>query len=81
MKPIFDRRWKVYHQKLRPQFSNVVIEIQTVGGQSVIPWHGFDDCDLPKMTRLKIAQHIVELHNRSLESLTATGKPAPMGGN
>ena len=67
MKPIFDRKWKVYHAKLRQQFSAVVIEIQTIEGQKVIDWGGFDDSSIPKMTRLKIAQHVVALHNKTVQ--------------
>lgn len=66
MKPILTRMWKVYQNKLRPQFNAEIIEIQTISGQPVIPWPGFEDCNLPKMTRAKIAQHIVKLHNDAL---------------
>lgn len=68
MKPILTRPWKMYAARLRPQFKNQIIEIQTLDGQCVIPWIGFDASDLPKMTRLKIAEHIVKLHNESLEA-------------
>lgn len=70
MKPILTRAWKVYQNKLRPQFSAEIIEIQTMDGKAVINWMGFDDCDIPMMTRRKIADHIVALHNASLERRT-----------
>lgn len=66
MKPLLTRPWKVYQNKLRPQFSTEIIEIQTVGGETVINWQGFDDSDIPKMTLRKIADHVVTLHNASL---------------
>ena len=66
MKPIRTSRWKVFCNKLRPKFSVEVIEIQTLDGNAVIGWMGFDDSSLPKMTRIKIAEHVVKLHNDSL---------------
>ena len=34
--------WKHYHDKLRPQFSGVIDEVQRPSGESVVQWRGFD---------------------------------------
>lgn len=34
--------WKVYHAKLRPQFSTKIIEIQDDHGNAIVAWSGFD---------------------------------------
>jgi hypothetical protein len=60
------QRWKVYSGNLRSGFSVRIIEIQTVDGQAVIPWAGFDNCDISYMERAMIARAIVRQHNTFL---------------
>jgi hypothetical protein len=53
--------WKVYHRKLRPQFSAVITEIQDRNGEAVIRWTGFDGME--KKKALAIAKLIVNAVN------------------
>jgi hypothetical protein len=53
--------WKVYHQELRKQFpGHKIIEVQTREGQAVIPWGGFDSCDMTKKQKLANARLIAK---------------------
>lgn len=63
---MFDKRWRVYHEKLREQFTTKIIEVQTVKSETVINWQGFDSLDISKAKRLALARHIVKLHNENL---------------
>ena len=40
--------WKVYEDELRPKFPVPCLEIQDSRGRPIVPWIGFDACDLPK---------------------------------
>jgi hypothetical protein len=40
--------WRHYHGKLRPQFPNLIHEIQDGNGNAIVQWTGFDGLDLPK---------------------------------
>lgn len=67
------RPWRVYHAPLRPQLSRVkIIEIQDRNGKAVIPWAGFDDCDVKN--RLAIAKFIVAIINADWARI---GAPTP----
>lgn len=50
--------WKVYHAKLRPQFSGRIIEVQDDHGKPVVTWSGFDNYDRLKKTHLANARLI-----------------------
>lgn len=79
--------WKVYHAKLRPQFSTVVIEVQPrAGGRPIVAWSGFDNGHVTKKRHLanarlialapEMADEIVRLRAevaRLQEALTPSG--------
>lgn len=66
MANIINKQWKVYRAPLRPGLiSTVVMEIQTIDGETVIPWSGFDD--LMIRGKRDIAARIVRLHNAELK--------------
>lgn len=61
------KRWRVYNQRLRSQFQGRIIEIQTICGETVVNWQGFDALDLSKTERMDIARAIVRGHNSLLQ--------------
>lgn len=71
---MINQRWRVYNEKLRDDFPDKIIEVQTVSGQTVIPWSGFDDSSISKTTRLVIARRIVRLHNAELNRDINSGR-------
>ena len=62
---MIDQHWKVYSNRLRPNFGSRIVEIQTLRGETVIPWTAFDL--LPHTKKLTLARHIVKVHNESLK--------------
>lgn len=40
--------WSHYHGKLRPQFPNLIHEVQDKSGGAIVNWQGFDGLGLPK---------------------------------
>ena len=50
--------WHVYTGRLRKQFPTPIIEVQDAKGRSIVPWPGFDSCDLPKKERFANARLI-----------------------
>lgn len=62
---MIDKPWKVYSNRLRPNFGSLIVEIITADGKTVVPWAGFDP--ISPTRRLAIARHIVKVHNESLK--------------
>jgi hypothetical protein len=60
----FRKPWYVYADKLRPQFSTRIVEIQDANGDTVINWGGFDTSEISYKARVKLAQRIVDAINR-----------------
>lgn len=72
MSKLTSKKWKIYRDTFRPGVIDTIItEIQTVDGDTVIPWTAFDDISIKG--RLGIAARIVRLHNADL--LRKGGKP------
>ena len=40
--------WKLYKDKLRPEYPVMVHEVQDERGNAIVKWAGFDGCDQPK---------------------------------
>jgi hypothetical protein len=66
MVKLTEKLWKIYRAPLRPGMSTIITEIQTVDGETVIPWTAFDDISI--RGKRGIAARIVRLHNADLKA-------------
>lgn len=58
------RPWRVYRSKLRQNYALPIIEIHDSNGRTVIPWSGFDGCDIKPAVLASIARAIVKSVNK-----------------
>lgn len=65
--------WRVYEGKLRPRFPTHILEVQDSKGRAVVPWTGFDACDVPKSQR-KANARLIAAAPELLEALREIAK-------
>lgn len=56
-------QWRLYDEKLRPEFPTRVMEIQQANGVAVIPWPGFDSPSKTRAQRRNNAMAIIAAVN------------------
>lgn len=69
-------KWRHYRARLRPQFKQMINEVQIDGQSPIVPWIGFDDSDRAKQKQAANAAHIAAFDPPTVLRLLAELKAA-----